>query len=374
MSAPTLLHTYPADGDTGIPIGETLTLVFDKGIDQQVAKQMIVLYGAAYDTTSGPDNARWVNYNEDGVRPFFLRSPSFTGVVPFHLEFEYVDTTTYAPVSGGTITSETDEATAGIGHKVSIIPDNPLSADVTYTLFIYGDPDSTGDTGISARTVFDIEASPANTGLGEVFVYGSFEGSVLDTYNIVITKAGNIGEAEYTWYPTSGGTGSGKSGRLTARRYRRLENGLQVRFAGSAFAVGDSWTFNVEPLERMVVNTQISFTTNDGTFSTAPDSESTPAECEPPSSAFVTSGPGGTYGGSSFYVVETVPEERSFNVSATQDTIEIVFSDDVDPSTITNDTVRLWLYPADGIYDDTTDPVELSKSLTVTGNVVTIKI
>ena len=57
MAAPTIQRVYPTDGDTGIPVGETLKVWFDIGVDVKSVKDNIVLFAADSDQTSGPDSA-----------------------------------------------------------------------------------------------------------------------------------------------------------------------------------------------------------------------------------------------------------------------------------------------------------------------------
>ena len=302
-----------------------------------------------------------------------MSSPGFKGYVPLQFELVYWDTTdtvNYAEVSSpGVITGEADETTGNYGHKVKITIDpkfaSTMAPDTLYTLYINGDPDTT-ETGVAARTVFDVEAAGGNTGNAEVSVYGTYSGISDDTLHVRVTAAGNIGTAEYKWWWAGSGVGSAITGRVTNRRFRNLDLGLQLRFTGSDLQVGDEWTVNVETISRMLTSTSVSFTTNDGSYSAAPSSPSTPASSSPPSSVLPSNA-------DPFDVLYMEPPNGSYNVDVNNRIITIVFTDDIDPLTITDESVILWKYPAEGFYQQTWRPIELQKSLSVSGDTLTIR-
>lgn len=373
MSAPSIVRVYPADNDTGIPVGETLEVYFDRGVDLKTVSDSIVLFGSDSDQTSGPDNAIWID-GDTGNNKYFLSSPGFKGLVPLKFELVYWDTTdtvTYAeidPQPSGII-SELAEQALNAGHKVKITVDPKFAAtlapDTEFILYINGDPDST-DTGVSSRTVFDVVADGGNTGSGDVAIYGTWEGNTADSVVIEITDAGNIGTAEYRWYYTSAGVGSAVTGRVTNRRYRSLEDGLQIRFTGSDLQVGDLWTIGLEPVERLATSTSVTFTTNDGSYTSAPSSPSTPASSSPPSSVLPSVS-------TPFSVDYMDPLDGSYNIDPDKRVITIVFTDDLDASTVTDSSVTLWKYPVEGYYSGTFEPQELEKSLSVSGDTLTIR-
>jgi len=366
MAVPVSTLVYPADEDTGVPVGATILLYFDVGVDLESVKKSIVLYGADYDLTSGPDIAMWID-KDTGNNPYFLRSPGFKGLVPLEFELVYVDLTSQTETDPGTITSQADEASANVGSLVRATPkDGPLAGDLEYTLYVTGDPDSQ-DVGVSSRTVFDVEPDAGNAAdTGSLVVFGTWEGSADDTVVVEITTDGNIGTADYSWYYSSLGAGSAVEGRITNRRFRRLEDGLQIRFTGSGFVTGDTYTFNVSPVGRMAASFKVVFTTNDGSYTEAPDSPSTPAESEVP--AFILPGSDSEV----LEVTGMTPENGAYNVKVSNRTITIEFSDDLDATTIDDDSVKLWKYPVDGSYGETYEPVQLQKTMSVSGNVLTI--
>lgn len=371
MAVPTLLQVFPADGDTGIPVGEELTLIFDRGVDMSTIPSSVVLYGRDFDRTSGPDSAYWVD-PETSDNPYYLKSPGFTGTVEVTFDAVYVDLSDYSEVTPGAISSEADETGADIGHKVIIRPSSPLAPEVEYTLHVTGDPDDVG-VGVSSRTVFDSIPDAGNAGsTGQVYVFGGYKGAFAETLNIRITDTGDIGTAKYKWWYAGDGEPSAKIGNLTSRRYRTVQDGLEIRFTGSDFRAGDLYTIALEPIERLAESTKVVFTTNDGSYSEAPESPSTPAPSAPPATVGI---PGvGAAIGAQLYLVEMSPEDGSYNNSTKTRSFTMVFDDALDPATITDDTVRLYLHDIDGHYGCTSEPKELEKTLSIDGNILTIEI
>lgn len=372
MSAPTLIHNYPSDTDTGIPVGETILLYFDVGVDSETIKSSIVLYGRDFDMTSGPEEATWID-DDTGDNKFWLKSPGFKGTVPLDFQIVYFDTSDsdYPEVDAGTITSQTDETEGEFGHLVKITPKTgALAPDTTYTLYVNGDNESNNMVGVSCRTVFDVVPDPGNVGVdGSLKILGTWDGATEDTVNVKVTTAGDIGTAKYKWWYTSLGESSAVTGRVTSRRYRKLADGIQIRFTGSGFEANDIYTVNVTDIERMATSYSISFTTNDGSWTAAPADPSTPATSSPPDTVLPSIASSTEY----LSVIEMIPTNGSYNNRNSNREITIVFSDDLDEDTITDTSVRLYSYPVSGFYSGTSRPKELEKELSVDGDTLTIR-
>ena len=369
MAVPIITRVYPADNDTGIPINAVLEIDFDRGVDEETVKRYVVLYGADFDQTSGPNSALWVD-DRTGDNPYFLRSPGFTGIVDVDYSFIYLDSLG-VEISNPELLDEAAETLAGYAMRVKLIPKKPLAPDVVYYLHIVGDPDSE-DVGISSRIVWSTIPDPGNTSTtGFVYAYGAegYAGGD-DVLRIEITTSGEISAAKYSWQWTSEGVQAGQTGKLASRRYRYIdeEQGVQVRFGGSGFISGDIYDTTYESAERLATTTRVTFTTGDGTYTAAPESASTPASSSPPSSAI----PSSTVASEdAFYVVAMTPGDRSYHVDIKTRQIIIEFSEDINAATITDDTVTLTVYPALGERENYSKR-ELSKKLTVDDNLLII--
>lgn len=367
MAAPVITETYPNNNDTGIPIGIIAKVWFDKLIDLKSAKEAIHLYGPDFDYTSGPDTAAWID-QDTGNNPFFLSSPGFNGNAPLKYELFYYDLTTGDIVIPAAITDSSVGVSENVGTVVYLNLDtkylNSLAADTTYTLNIIGD--DINKTGIASRTIFDVVPDAGNTGNGELYTYGIWSGIGTDSVIIEITTAGDIGTAKYKWKFGSETLSEYRLNKVVSRKFRTLEDGIQVRFDGSNFQVGDIFVFNLENAEYIDASTQITFTTNDGSYAEPPDTISTPATSTPASTVL-------PWLSSSFQVEKSMPVSGSYNVDYKKRQMIIYFTEDIDDTTITADSLQLWSYPVSGHYKDTHEPYQLKYEYTVVDNILTIK-
>ena len=129
MSAPSISAIYPNDTATGIPVGATIQITFDQGVDLQSVKDCVVVYGPDFDQTSGPDSAIWID-GDTGSNPFFLNSPGFTGTVECDFDFIYVDSSGNE-ITPAQSTSSTDE---GIWYMLLLTPKSLLKRYRVYCL------------------------------------------------------------------------------------------------------------------------------------------------------------------------------------------------------------------------------------------------
>lgn len=371
MTAPVLVQTYPANNDVGIPVGITMLVYFDNVVDEQKIKDSIILHGPDFDFATGPFGTNYIR--EDGAEnPYFLTSPGFSGVAPLKIQLAYYDKGTMdivEPALADTLT-EAAASAANIAHvaQVTLAPEfnAQFAADTKYTLSIIGDPDSQG-IGVTTRTVYPIEPV-AVAGDGSTDVTGTYTGLAADTIHVKITRAGDINEAKYKYWYASMGEGTAITGRLASSKFKMLESGISLRFAGENFIIDDEWRFAVAPIQRMATSTQVVFTTNDGSYSLPPDSPSTPAPSLPPSNVLPGIDP--AY---DFAVVSMNPENGSYGNDGL-DEIVIKFSNNVDPASITDETLQLTVMSVDGLYDCTDPPRELKYTWTLVDNVLTIRI
>lgn len=367
MAAPTILETYPANNDTGIPVGIQLTVTFDRGIDLTTAQQNIVLYGPDRDYWVGPESIEWVD-KETGNNPFLLSSPTLQGQVECLYTWEYVDTDGTVVDPTAQIDSLATEQDSGFIYRLRITPTQPLAASADYKFVIIGGT----DRGIVSRTVWDTVPDSGNVGTdGEIQIGSTWTGAD-DILNVKIEVSGDIGTAKYKYWFDSETEADAVVGRVTSRKFRKLREGIQIRFQGSGYVINDIYTVSLSAQERLAANYEISFQTNDGTFSVAPDSPSTPATSQPPSSTMPSStvGPGTAL----FDVVSVDPEDGSTNLPITTRTITVEFSEAIDPTTITQDSVKVWAYPITGVYSETYQPILLARKLTVDGTTLTIEV
>jgi len=352
---------FPASGSEGVPVGAAVFVIFDEEIDPTTVERAFIM--------TGPDSDRWAG---SGLQLFdrpttpdpeyFLDSPDYTGVVQGTFEVKKLD-------SAG---NEVDDATYGYGtpaayrSKVVFTPDDMLSATTEYTIIVSGDELDTDDlkVGIASRTVYDVQLG-TNTGDGEVIVTGGYDGAIEDVYVIQITTPGDIGTAKYRWYKTSDPltvrTGTTRTNEVL------LDDNVYLSFSGSNFDTDDSFRISLRPPTYMSGSYSWSFQTGSGAIQAVPSSTSTSVLGDVGAASVDTT---------PFAVEETVPDHLTSQVSLDTHEITIDFSDDLDPDTITQDTVIVAVHPVRGAFtgNATEDIGEIPKVLEVSGSRLTIRI
>ena len=369
MSAPSISAIFPNDGATGIPAGATIQVTFDQGVDPKSIGECIVVYGPDFDMTSGPESATWID-RDTGDNPFFLSSPGFTGAVDCDIKLIYVDSLGNE-ISSPEYLSAADETADSAVSKVIITPKSLMQSEVTYHVYLIGDSEDGTNRGIKDRTVFDVDSTAATSTDASVFVYGGYVGEVDDVLNIEITSSGNIGAAKYKWWLDSDGPGAALTGKVTSRRFRHIDQelGLQARFGGSSFAAGDVYTVNLRSPTVMEDSYSFSFTIGEGTILEVPSTASTSVIG---TSTALTSE--ATY----LEVTSMDPPDGSTHQRFENRTITVVFSEDLDATTVTQESVTVVAYPVSGKFDsslsNTSEQLELAKKLTVADDTLTIEV
>ena len=368
MPAPTIEAVYLSDEATGVPVRADIEISFDIGVDLLSCRSNVVLYGADFDRTSGPDQALWID-PDTGENPYFLKSPGLRGTVPLEYSLVYLDSDDNLLDPQPTVLTQAAEAAAGYKHRLVLTPKAPLAPSTSYDLYIIGKAELGDDRGVSQRTVFDVDETSVVSTTGDLQLFGQWEGASGDNVHVKITTAGDIGVAKYKWWYETEGEGSARTGKLLSRRYRKLEDGLQLRALGSGFILDDEYVIGVEPVAYLAESYKLSFTTGTGAIASVPASASTSVLGDLTS---LTS-PAGR-----LTVLESTPEDGATHQPLTTRSISITFSENIDPTTITDETVKLWAYPVSGAFTgpsstNTDDPFELYKKLTVSGAVLTVE-
>ena len=352
MATPTISLVYPSNEATAVPVGADIQITFSCGIDLSTAKNNVVVYGKDTDFISGPETATFIN---QGKSADFLKSPGFKGVVPCDYELVYIDSN--GDKVDVSLLSRVEEEAGPYKHKLIISPKSILAPNVLYTVYVIGEDEEGTEKGISSRTVNEVDDTSATSTTGEIFLHGGFTGESDDAINIKITTAGNIGTAKYKWWYDSELEVEAREGKVTSRRFRRLEDNLQIRFSGSSFILDDSYTVSLNAREFLDSSYSFSFTSSTTQIQEVPDTTSTTVigtENNPILGYLV--------------VVESSPEDGDSNLSFKKKQIIIEFDEELDSSTISDDTVTILSYPISGIIDSNEDEEELFKKLTVSGN------
>lgn len=347
---------YPPVSGISIPTGISISVTFDQEMDEETVSNSFFVTGPDNDTWSGPDFAMLDGGPSPGDEEDILQSPGFDGIVQGEITFQRIDL-----VTDDVVTTK-DTVGSGLLYRTKAIftPTNRLREDTEYEVFLSGDDDTTDsyETGVSRRTVFDPVADGGNTGSGDDPVFsGGYVGlAIQDTYVVTITTGGATETAKFQF--TKGSDPLDINGPFLAKRSPvLLSDGVSVAFGSGTYAVGDSWTVIVKQRNVFEGNLIWSFKTGDGSIQTIPDSVSSGIPCTTTSTS-----------ASTFEVTSMTPAHQSTHLDYENiNTIEIVFSKDIDPASITQSGVLVQALATD---DDPATPADgiMNRTLTVQGN------
>lgn len=359
MAAPSIVSIYPASGAISAPVSCQIIVTFDREVDEtRLADGGFIL--------TGPDDVYYTGPHLDvdfddpttGDDDEILTSPGYIGFAEGAFTFQRVDS------EGSVLSGAYDYSGLGTLYrsKVFLTPSKPLYPNTEYTVYLAGDDNALDDrkAGITTRTVFDPEKGFVS-GTGMIFARGGYTGTISDRYVFTITTGGAPGVAVARWYkdsdPVLTYSLSSTSG------YMATSDGLEVKFNSGNYVADDVFYVTVVPPETMAVTYTWSFTTGSGSVTDVPDSASSSVISTAPASA-------------AFQVSTTSPESRASNL-ALKDCriITITFNRAIDEETITDDTLKVFTLPANGIEDGAISyRGELVKKYVVSGSTLTIYI
>lgn len=356
-----VVSVYPGDDAEGIPLAAGISILFDREMDEtSIANGGIFLEG------NDSDKLLLSTYPEDidiGDELELLQSPGYKGLVPGTFTFKRISLTTTAEVN------TTDTTGNGTLYRTKAIftPTFPLQKATDYTTYIVADSDidDTDKFGVRSRSVFDPVIDPSNTGNGGILASGTFTGTASDTFNVQFVQGGVVGVAKYEWWRNSAPLDI--HGPILAT-YKKgiLEDGVAIGFTDGSYDENDLFTIVVRPGETFTDTLTASFTTGNGSISAIPSSASSSVVAGLP----VTTA-------TSFQVVDTDPADFATNLSpGIAKTITVEFNSDIDPSTVTQDSV---IVVAEPVTDHPSASIvspngPIAKSLTVSGNLLIIEL
>lgn len=368
MAKPIVIETFPSNKSIDVPVGVKIGITFDRAIDLKSARDNIVIYGRDFDLISGPETATWM-HEGDALNPLFLRSPEFKGIVDYDLESIYVDPATGKEIELTDVTDVTVEEYANVYQKLLIIPKDLLAEKCEFYVYVIGEVEDNINKGLSKRTVYEPDYSSVNSEEGKVFVYGGYTRDLDDQINIKITKAGSIGEAEFKYWYSSSKESKAIKGKVTSRRFRRLEDGVQIRFSGSNFLKDDVYTIKVYAKEFLKNSYSLSFKTSSDFIEDVPDTMST----SPIGTKLLELEESG-----GLILNDMIPEDGGTHQSFSDRTIILSFDKELDSDTVTDATVTVYAYPVSGSFTGNgsaiKEPTELRKKLTVEDNKIIIEV
>lgn len=367
MSAPKIISVFPSNSSTSVPVGAKICITFDKSVDLESVKNNIVIYGEESEIMTGPNDTIWLSQSDIGESDF-LKTVGFKGIVEYDVEGLYVNPQNGEEIDAGDITSLESEGYLSAYYKVCLTPKKLLSEKNTYKVFIIGEVEDNLKKGISKKTIYDPDYSAVTSSTSFVHVYGGYDSISDDKLFIEVTKAGNIGSCEFSYWFEKAGKVSSQEEKISSRRFRKIKRNLQVRFSGSSFVKGDIYSVELYSPEFMEDSYHFTFKTAADFIEEVPDTMST----SPIGTKIVLSSQEG-----GLSLLEMSPDDGSTNMKFSDKTITLSFDNDIDESTVTDDTVIVYTYPVSGFYSNSNsdeEPKELRKKLTVEDNKIIIEI
>lgn len=354
---------YPASNSVGAILSAPIFVIFDREIDENsIDTGNFFVEGQDTDTFIGPDMGLQLPDVSDSGSNDQLASPGYKGIIQGKISFEKIANTSTDVYSGFDI--------SGTGSlwrtKAIFTPTNALQKLTKYTVYLVGDEDITDgiSTGIRARSIFDV-VKGSNIGTGDIAFVGTFDGSaVTDTFNVKITTAGAASEAWFIWWRSSDPSLIFGPIRTEQIQNTILEEGVYVDWRTGNFEVNDTFSAVVRKPSLFTGNTYWSFDTGTGSIEILPETTST-----------------SIIGDTSLILIPTtkllidsyLPADKSTNLPLTTNRIVIQFNSNIDPSTVTSESVTIMGLPVNGD-ENIFSPKQIYTNITVSGNQIILDI
>lgn len=166
----TITDTFPANDDTAVPLITTISITFDREMDEERLQEDFFIEGPDTDQFVGPGQIE-LQYNvSQGEIDDFLQSPGYKGIVAGTYDFS--------------------ESVSGVNTKLNFTPNKPLAATTLYTVVLSDTLDKLGND-ITGIVTFDF-----TTGTGSIEeIPSTISSSVLSTSVIESSQPVSVTEA-----------------------------------------------------------------------------------------------------------------------------------------------------------------------------------
>jgi hypothetical protein len=374
MAAPVITDVTPVDGSTTVPTGESIQILFNQEISEFLLENSISLIGPDNHIATGVEfEEKLFRFANESKYAKSLDTYLMKGEVPIEIEVYRCDS------SGNLLTQDIDGTdvyvpysyayNSSVKTKVVIKPKSFLQEKTEYRLLISGSPNPNNEWSyVGSRSVFDPAKDPLSTGDGILRASGYYIGTVADEIVVTVTKTGSSTTCKLEWYFSSSETSvqeilpfAGRNKILTERDiYFELIGG-----AADAFKAGDQWTIQLRPTEYLIDTYKLDFATAAEQVRELPASVSqSPVRLGAPTQAEIEAA------ATEFQLLKIEPEYGSSNISLKTKQIILTFNKDVDPTSVTADTVKLFR----NIMDGNQDAVDVGYSWIVNGKKIIINI
>ncbi len=166
----TIVDTFPANDDTGVPLITTVSITFDREMDETRLQEDFFVEGPDTDQFVGPGLLELKENVSQGEVDDFLKSPGYQGIVLGSFDFS--------------------ESVSGVNTKLNFIPDKPLAPSTKYTIVLSDTLDKDGND------VTGIVTLSFTTGTGSIEeIPSTVSSSVLSTSVVEASKSISVDEA-----------------------------------------------------------------------------------------------------------------------------------------------------------------------------------
>lgn len=360
-----IVSVWPGAINT-FPTGEKIEILFNQEVSEFLAENSISLIGPEGHIASGLEfEEKLYRFANESSYSKVLDVLHLKGEVPIELEVIRCDD------SGAALEEQMSYAYSGtVKSKLIIRPKSFLQEKTDYRLLISGSatPDNEWSY-IGSRTVFDAEKDVlTSTGEGILKASGYYIGEVNDVLVVEVIKAGSSSTCKLNWYFESTPLITHDLLPLTGRNKIAKDKDIYLELVGGAadaFKIGDAWTINLRPIEYLVATYKVDFSTAANQVKELPTAVSqSPIGLDAPTQAEIEAA------ATEFQLVKIEPEYGSSNISLKTKQIILTFNKDVDPTSVTADTVKLFR----NIMDGNQDPVDVGYSWIVNGKKIIINI
>ena len=371
MAAPEITAITPPDGFNAFPTGEKIEILFNQEISEFLAENSISL--------TGPDNhiATGIEYEERLYRfaneskyDKVIESLHLKGQVPIDVEVFRCDVDGNLLVDlAGNYIPNSYEYDADVYSKLVIKPRSFLQEKTEYRLIISGSatPDNEWSY-LGSRSLYDAEADVTNTIEGLVRSSGNYTETIDDLIVLTVVRTGSSTTSKMQWYFESAPAITFDLLPLSGRNKLLEDRELYLEFVGGAndaFKAGDQWTINLRSAEYLESSYKLDFATAADQVKELPASVSqSPIGLDAPSKAEILAAD------TEFQLVKIDPEYGASNVSLNTSQIILTFNKNIDPTSITSDSVRLFR----NMIDANADTIEVGYSWIVSGKKLIINI
>lgn len=358
-------NSYPQNQEDGFPVGQSFYLIFSNRVDLKKFKECCVLFGKDFDKSYGPDNSLWLN-TSDATNPFFLRSPGFGGFIDYDIE-EYLidDYELKNPLENQTtIEKLAEEKTLLKLTPKIVLPEN----NKFYLYIIGGNTDESNNLpefvkaygegkSISVRTVYDVMG--ANNAVdSRIKSSGSFEPKNNESSTVLyfkIVTAGEGSQAKYIWWFDDESEPAPADDRYRERlsrcvqRWRLTDRGVMLRFSGATYELNELFKVFCYEEELLEESYLITFQTSTDSVYIYPENvSSSPIGLD---NDLIPDLNNSFQEENALRITSIDPYDGAINVNLNLKQIVITFNKNLDPSTVTQDSIKLTSYPVSGSFD-----------------------